>query len=137
MTDNRLWPKGAEKILSKLVDFSTDAIKAILLSADYTFDASHSALVNIPSSARVSGPKLLTSPAVASGVFDAADAVFSAVTGATVVAVAIYASTGGSTSAPLIAFFGTSITNVPFTPNGGNVNMAFNVSGIFSLANVG
>lgn len=137
MANNRLWPKGAEKILSKLVDFSTDPIKALLLSDSYTFDASHSALVNIPAAARIAGPVLLTSPTVGSGVFDTADVVFSAVTGSAVAAIAIYASTGGSTSAPLIAFFGTSVTNLPFTPNGGNVNMTFNVSGIFTLANEG
>lgn len=71
---------------------------------------------------------------VAVGVFDAADLApaFSAVSGATVESISVLKDTGVSSGSDLIAYFDTA-TGLPLTPNGGDVNVTFNASGILKV----
>jgi hypothetical protein len=72
---------------------------------------------------------------VAAGVFDNTvdpAPAFSAVSGATVEALMFYKDTGTPSTSDLICYFDTA-TGLPLTPNGGDVNVTFNASGIFKV----
>jgi hypothetical protein len=57
---------------------------------------------------------------------------FTAVSGATVEALIFYKDTGTPGTSNLICWFDTA-TGLPLTPNGGDVNVTFNGSGIFKI----
>jgi len=57
---------------------------------------------------------------------------FTAVSGASVEALVFYKDTGTPSTSNLICFFDTA-TGLPLTPNGGDVNVTFNASGIFKI----
>ena len=42
---------------------------------------------------------------------------------------------GANTTWPLIAYIDTGVTGLPVTPNGGNITVTWNASGIFKLDN--
>jgi hypothetical protein len=67
-------------------------------------------------------------------VFDAADLApaFTAVSGATVESINMLKDTGNAATSNLIAYWDTA-TGLPLTPNGGDVNVAFNASGIIKV----
>ena len=56
-----------------------------------------------------------------------------AVTGAQVTKLVIYIDTGTASTSPLVAFLDTSVTGLPVTPNGGDITITWNASGIFTL----
>lgn len=57
---------------------------------------------------------------------------FTAVSGATVEALVFFKDTGTPSTSDLICFFDTA-TGLALTPNGGDVNVTFNASGIFKV----
>jgi hypothetical protein len=71
---------------------------------------------------------------VAVGVFDAADLspAFTAVSGATVESISLLKDSGVGSTSPLIGYWDTA-TGLPLTPNGGDVNVTMNASGIFKF----
>lgn len=77
--------------------------------------------------------KIIGTPAV--GVFDNTvdpAPAFVAVSGATVEVLNFFKDTGTPTTSNLICWFDTA-TGLPLTPNGGDVNVSFNASGIFKV----
>jgi hypothetical protein len=69
---------------------------------------------------------------VAAGVFDAGNVTFTAVSGNSVESVNIYKHTGTPSTSNLIAYFDTG-TGLPVTPNGGDITVTWNASGIFTF----
>jgi hypothetical protein len=68
------------------------------------------------------------------GIFDGADVTFPTVSGATAEAVVIFVKNAGAqTTWRLVAYLDTNITNLPVTPNGGNIVITWNASGIIGL----
>ena len=68
------------------------------------------------------------------GVLDGANLTFSSVTGATVEALVLYVSNAGAnTTWRLFAYIDTSVTGLPVTPNGGDITVTWNASGIVGL----
>jgi hypothetical protein len=67
------------------------------------------------------------------GVFDGADVAFTAVTGNTAEALVLYIDTGVAGTSRLVAYLDTGVTGLPVTPNGGDINLSWNASGIFAL----
>ena len=123
---NALYDKGREGFLDGSIDWDTDNIKLVLIdTADYTVNlATHDNLDDIPAAARVATSGNLASKTVAAGVADAADLTLSAVTGDPSEALAIYKDTGTESTSRLIAYIDTA-TNLPITPNGGDINVVF------------
>jgi hypothetical protein len=79
----------------------------------------------------------ITSPTVGSvsaGTFDGANVTYTAVSGATVEALVIYRhNSGANTTWRLVAYIDTSVTGLPVTPNGGDISITWNASGIFTI----
>lgn len=131
---NVIYPKAKESFLSQnpSIDLDTDTIKVALIdTGTYTYSASHQ-YWSSASSAAVGTPATLANKTIANGVFDADDVTYSAVTGNTVEAIIVYKDTGSAATSPLIAYFDSG-TGLPITPNGGNITLTFNASGIFAL----
>jgi ApbE superfamily uncharacterized protein (UPF0280 family) len=71
---------------------------------------------------RVATSAALTGKTSTAGVADAADITFTAVTGSAVTQFVIYRHTGTESTSNLIAYFDTA-TNLPITPNGGDITI--------------
>jgi len=68
------------------------------------------------------------------GVLDGADLTYTAVSGATVEALVLYVkNAGANTTWRLFAYIDTSVTGLPVTPNGGDITVTWNASGIVGL----
>lgn len=122
------------------VDLDTDTIKAIFLD-----EGTDAATVSDVFMSGISGglnptfanAATLGSPTVgvvAAGVFDAADTTFtggSVLTGSTTVeAILLFKFVTVAGDSPLLASWNTGVTGLPLTPNGGDVTIAWNASGI-------
>lgn len=123
---NALYDKGREAFLSGSISWSSDNIKVVLVDVgDYTADlATDQYLSSIAAVGRVATSGNLASKTVAAGVADAADVTFSAVSGDQCEALVIYKDTGDAATSPLIAYI-DSATNLPVTPNGGDITVAW------------
>jgi hypothetical protein len=74
----------------------------------------------------------ITNPSSATVRWDANDVTFTSVSGATCEQVVTYFETAGATSTDiLICKFGVQSNGLPVTPNGGNIVVQWNASGIF------
>jgi hypothetical protein len=135
---NRLYSLYKQSLLGAGVNLVTSTVKVQLVDTGaYTFSDTHQFLSSIPSGARIGTAVTLASKTVASGVFDAADIVFTSVpagtgTAANVEALVIYRDTGDATTSDLIAFIDAA-TGLPVTPDGGNQNVTWPSAGIFNL----
>lgn len=128
-----LYPKFKEALLSGSINLTSDDIRCILIdSADYTYSAAHDFLDDVPSGARVATSSALASKTVTGGVFDAADKTWTGVTGDQAEVVILYKHTGTESTSNLICFIDSG-TNLPVTPNGGDIQSQWNASGIFAL----
>lgn len=128
---NVLYPIGKKAILDADIDLLVDTIKVALVdTGTYTYSAAHDFYNDV--SGVVGTPGTLGTKTTTGGVFDAADTVFTAVTGATVEALVIYKDTGSSATSALIAYIDTG-SGLPVTPNGGDITITWNASGIFAI----
>lgn len=118
---NRLYPLGAQKMLSGQINFDADPIKAVLVSDGYTFSAAHEFLSDV--GALVGSPQTLTGKTTTGGVFDAEDLAFGAIPpGSTAKALVLFLDTGNPSTSPVIVH-DDEITGFPFATNGGDVNI--------------
>ncbi len=119
------------------VNFESDTINALLLdSADDTIaPQTDQDLADIVGGAIVATGTLASKTVVTStgtSTFDAADTTLSAVTGDQSETVVIYKHTGTSGTSQLIVYFDTFASGMPVTPNGGDIVLQWNASGIFA-----
>lgn len=125
---NAIYRKYAERILSGGCNFSTSTtyravptLKAALVKNTYPQNLTTDEFYTSISPYVLNTPQTLTSKAVTSGVFDADDCTFLAVTaGDTSEGVVIYEDTGNASTSPLIAYIDT-ITGFPLLTNGGDI----------------
>lgn len=132
---NALYPSFKELLLGGDIDLATDTIKVALIDTGvYTYSSAHD-FWDDASAAVIGTPQTLGSKTITSGVFDAADATFTAVTGNSVEALIIYKDTGDPATSPLIAYIDTVSSGLPVTPNGGSIQIQFDSgsSKIFTL----
>jgi hypothetical protein len=132
---NTLYPKWKEGVIQGASNTSlAGTLKVALVdTGTYTYSASHQFYNSITGVAGT--PVALTSKTYVNGVLDAADVTFTAVSNGTVTceALVLYVDTGTPTTSPVVAYFDTGITNMPVTPNGGDISVTWNASGIFAL----
>lgn len=133
---NAIYPKYKEALLdgSSNIDLNDGDVRVILVdSADYTYSSAHDFLDDVPAGARVSTSTALQNTTVTNGLFDADDITLSSVSGDQAEALIIYIHTGTEGTSRLVAYIDTGVTGLPVTPNGGDINLAWNASGIFQL----
>lgn len=135
---NAIYPKAKEQILQAGINMATGTIKVALVDTGvYTYAATHE-FIDAGGAADaidsfVGTPQTLGTKTFTNGTFDAADSTFTAVTGSSVEALIIYLDTGTTTTSRLIAYIDTSVTGLPVTPNGGDITITWNASGIFTI----
>lgn len=132
---NTLYPLYKALILApggSGVDLSADTIKVALVdTGTYTYSSAHQFYSSV--SGVVGTPVTLASKTVTSGAFDAADITFTGVAGATVETLIFYKDTGVAGTSNLIYYMDVVTSGLPVTPNGGDISVTFNASGIFAL----
>ena len=129
---NILYPKFKMNLQKGLIDLLTDSVMVCLVDTGiYTYSAADEFLESISEvgspaqDARVGTDQELTGKSLSdTGVFDAADATFPAVSGATVERVAIYAAVGSPPTNYLAALIDTA-GGLPATPSGGDIVIAW------------
>lgn len=126
-----IYPKAKESLLQGGINMSSGTIKAALVdTGTYTYSTAHqylTSLSGVVGTAQTVGAKTFTN-----GLFDGADVTFTAVSGSSAEAIVIYLDTGVSATSPLIAYIDSG-TGLPVTPNGGDITITWNASGIFQL----
>lgn len=132
---NAIYPKYKEAIIdaSANVDINDLTVKCALLQATETYSAADTFLSDITAGAVIGTAQTLNNTTVLNGLFDADDVTFTAVSGAQVVTLLIYIDTGTPATSRLVAWLDTGVTGLPVTPNGGNISVTWNASGIFQL----
>lgn len=131
---NAIYPKYKEALLDAFTDIDINMLTAKVALVDtgtYTYSSTHQWLSDL--TGVVGTAQTLTSKSVTNGVFDAADVTFTSVTGNSVEALVIYIDTGTAGTSRLVAYIDTGVTGLPVTPNGGNISITWNASGIFAL----
>lgn len=130
---NALYPKAKEKFLDALIDMPTDTIKIALIdTGTYTYSSTDE-FWSAASAAEIGTSQTLASKTITNGVFDADNVTFTSVSGASVEALIIYKDTGSAATSPLIMYLDVAASGLPVTPNGNNIDVQFNASGIFAL----
>lgn len=129
-----LYDAGRENFLGGDIDWDANNIKLVLYdAADYTRNLStDNALDDIAAAARVATSGNLASKTKTGGTADAADVTLSAVSGDVSEGIAHYKDTGTESTSLLICSHDTA-TGLPVTPNGGDIIISYNASGIFKL----
>jgi len=135
---NTLFTAYVNNILTQAatqVDLDGDSIRAILVDhgVDTPLPSTDDFLDDIGAGARiaVSGAMTVT---ISGRTVDMTDVTFTAVTGASVESIVIYKHTGTDSTSRLIAFIDTA-TNLPITPNGGDITVTWDngANKVFSL----
>ena len=131
---NAVYPKFKEALWlqSANSNANTGTLRAALVDAGtYTYSAAHeflTSLTGVVGTAQVIGSKTFTN-----GVFDGADVTYPSVSGSSAEAIVIYIDTGTAGTSRLVAYLDSGFTGLPVTPNGGDITVTWNASGIFAL----
>ena len=131
---NALYPKWKEQLLQFTANnnLSSGTVKVALVTSGYTYSSTDQFYSSVSASV-VGTPQTIGSKTFTNGVFDGSDVTFTAVTGSQVTRLVIYIDTGSAATSPLVAYIDTGVTNLPVTPNGGDIGITWNASGIFAL----
>ncbi len=132
---NAVYPLFKQALLdaSSNVDINDGTVKAALIDlADYTYSSAHD-MWDDASAAVVGTPQTIANTTVTNGLFDGDNVTFSAVSGDPCEAIIIYIDTGTPSTSRLVAFLDTGVTGLPVTPNGGDITITWNASGIVQL----
>lgn len=134
-TGNVIYPKYKEALLdgSANIDLNDLTVKVALLQATESYASADDFLDDITAGAVIGTAQTLANTTVANGLFDADNVTFTAVSGAQVVTLLIYIDTGTPSTSRLVAWIDTGVTGLPVTPNGGDITITWNASGIFQL----
>jgi hypothetical protein len=136
---NAIYPLYKQSILSADSNVSmnqnttTDGPYCALVTASYTYSASDQYYSSLSG---VSGTdQRIANPTVTTGLFDGDDLTYTSVAaGSAITALVIYRkNSGANTTWRLFAYIDTGVTGLPVTPNGGNISVTWNASGIVQL----
>ena len=103
----------------------------------YTYNTAHQFYSSVAGAGVIgdANGKQITTPTVsAAGTFDGVDVTFTAVSGATVEALVYHRhNSGANTTWKLFLYYDATGGGLPVTPNGGDITVTFNASGIFTI----
>lgn len=128
---NRFYPAFKDALLSGDADMVDGDVSIILIDTEgYAFNASHDTLSDVPAGARIGTPQILAGKTIVNGTLIAGDVVFIQVpAGEPIGAMVIYIAGSSAATSPLVAFYDT-IEGLPVTPNGGDIELAWDDAGI-------
>jgi hypothetical protein len=131
---NTVYPKYMEAVIQASSGSSlAGTLKAVLIdTADYTYSAAHDFYDDVSAGA-VGTPQTIGSKTYTNGLLDGADVTYTAVTGDPCEAVIIFLDTGTPSTSRLVAYLDTGVTGLPVTPNGGDITITWNASGIIQF----
>jgi len=137
---NALYPLWKEALLSASADSAltgtgnTGLWVALVDTGTYTYSTAHQYYSSLTG---VAGSDIeITAVTKVAGTVDGADVTMLAVSNGSVncEALVLYRkNAGANTTWRLVAFLDTGVTGLPITPNGSNINIVWNASGIFTL----
>lgn len=128
---NAVYPIYKQALLDDLanIDLNDGTVKAALVdTGTYTYSAAHDFLDDL--SGVVGTAQTIANTTVTNGLFDGDNVTYTAVSGNTVEAIVIYIDTGTASTSRLVAYIDTGVTGLPVTPNGGDITISWNASGI-------
>jgi hypothetical protein len=131
---NAIYPKYKQALLdaSANVDINDGTVKVSLIdTAVFTYSATDEFYSSV--SGVVGTPQTINNTTVTNGLFDGDNVTYTAVTGNSAEALLIYIDTGSAATSRLVAWIDTSVVGLPVTPNGGDITITWNASGIFQL----
>lgn len=136
---NAIYPEYKEDLLlgtaSRDLDNNTATdgpFCALVDTGTYTYAGTHEFYSEL--SGVVGTDQRITTPTCTNGTFDGDNITYTSVTGNSVEALVIYRkNAGANTTWALVCYIDTSVTGLPVTPNGGDITVTWNASGIFSL----
>jgi hypothetical protein len=135
---NAIYPKYKQSLLNADANSalngsgSTGLYVALVDTGTYTYNSAHQFYSDL--SGIVGTDQEITSTTITNGLIDGNDVTFTAVSGASVEALVLYRkNAGANTTWRLVAYIDTSVTGLPVTPNGGNIGITWNASGIVQL----
>ena len=135
---NAIHPKYKQALLDgdANIDINDGTVKVILIDTgvySYTTWLNSSQFYSDVSGQVGGTPQTINNTTVTNGLFDGDDVTFSSVTGNEAEAILIYIDTGTASTSRLVAWLDTGVGNLPVMPNGGNITIQWNASGIFQL----
>lgn len=127
---SQLFPKGAAHLLglSTKVDLVADTMKILFYSAAIT--TTWEFVSDLTGGSIVARSGALAGKTVTNGVFDVNDITVAAVSGSAFTHVILYKDTGADATSCLVAVWDVA----SFTPNGSDIQVIWNASGLFSIA---
>lgn len=131
---NAIYPLYKQALLdaSANVDLNDGTVKVALIdTGTYPYNSADEFYSSV--SGVVGTPQTIGNTTVTNGLFDGDNVTYTAVTGNSVEALLIYIDTGSAATSRLVAWIDTSVTGLPVTPNGGDISITWNASGIFQL----
>ena len=134
---NAIYSKYKEACMkgSANTDLDGGTVKVALVdTGTYTFSDAHeflSSLSGVVGTAQTIANT--TVGVVAAAVFDGDDVTYPSIAGASAEAIVIYIDTGVAGTSRLVVYLDTGVTNLPVTPNGGDIDITWNASGIFKM----
>lgn len=132
---NAIYPLYKQALLDgdANIDLNDGTVKVALVdTGTYTYSAAHQFLTSL--TGVVGTAQTINNTTVANGVFDGDNVTYTAVTGNSIEALVIYIDTGVAATSRLVAYIDTGVTGLPgLTPNGGDITVTWNASGIFAL----
>lgn len=131
---NAIYPLYKQALLDGAAntDINDLTVKVALVDTGvYTYSAAHEFLTSL--TGVVGTAQTINATTVANGLFDGDNVTYSGVTGNSVEALVIYIDTGVAGTSRLVAYIDSGVTGLPVTPNGGDITVTWNASGIFQL----
>lgn len=133
---NAIYPLYKEALISggANVDLLAGTVKVALVdTGTYTYSAAHQFLTSLTGVVGTAQTIPATKTAT-NGTFKTTGTnTFTAVTGNSAEALVLYIDTGVAGTSRLVAYIDTGVTGLPVTPNGGDITITWNASGIFAL----
>lgn len=131
---NAVYPKYMEAVIQASSGSSlAGTLKAALVDTDtYTYSAAHDFYDDV-SAGVVGTPQTIGSKTYTAGLLDGTGVTYTAVTGDPCEAIIIFLDTGTPSTSRLVAYLDTGVTGLPVTPNGGDITITWNASGIIQF----
>jgi len=136
---NAIYPNYKEALLGgdsniSLANGESTVKVGLIDTANNPYSASDTFLSDIDTtSGGIIASATITNTTITDGLFNGDDVTFSSVTGDQCEALLIWIDTGAEATSRLVAFLDTGVSGLPVSPNGSDIDIEWNVSGIFQL----